>query len=109
MMPWRRDPVGPSQPVSLVITVDDQRVEGIVGQTIGGVMVASGIDSWRRTGREERPRGIFCGIGVCFDCVVVVNGQRDVRACQRRAKNGDVVVSQRDLPESGDVGKVVGS
>jgi hypothetical protein len=40
-------------------------------------------------------RGVFCGIGVCFDCVVVVGERRDVRACRRRARDGDVVSTQR--------------
>ncbi|WP_297362048.1 2Fe-2S iron-sulfur cluster-binding protein [Mycetocola sp.] len=40
---------------------------------------------------------MFCGIGVCFDCLVEVNGDRDVRACQRRAVDGDVVVTQHDI------------
>jgi hypothetical protein len=60
--------------------------------------MASGISSWRRTSERDRPRGLFCGIGVCFDCLVVVNGVRDVRACQRRAVDGDVVEVHRDLP-----------
>ena len=39
---------------------------------------------------------MFCGIGVCFDCVVEVNGLRDVRACLRRAQDGDVVARQAE-------------
>ena len=39
---------------------------------------------------------MFCGIGVCFDCVVTVNGVRDVRACRRRARQGDEVLVQHD-------------
>ena len=39
---------------------------------------------------------MFCGIGVCFDCIAEVNGERDVRLCQRRAKDGDIVRSQQD-------------
>jgi hypothetical protein len=47
-----------------------------------------------------RPRGIFCGIGVCFDCLVVVNGIPDVRACQRVVVDGDVIRVQHgaELP-----------
>jgi hypothetical protein len=51
---------------------------------------------FRTTSAAGAPRGVFCGIGVCFDCLVEVNGMRDVRACQRRAHEGDVVVSQHD-------------
>ncbi|MFD0534422.1 2Fe-2S iron-sulfur cluster-binding protein [Actinomadura luteofluorescens] len=37
---------------------------------------------------------MFCGIGACFDCLLTVNGVRDVRACRRRARDGDAVATQ---------------
>lgn len=77
----------------LRITVDGEPVTGIAGQSIAGVLLAAGRTSWR-TARSGAPRGVFCGIGVCFDCVLTVNGAPDVRACRRRAKDGDVVTTQ---------------
>ncbi|WP_445527936.1 (2Fe-2S)-binding protein [Streptomyces cyslabdanicus] len=86
----------------LRITVDGERVDGIAGQTIAGVLLAADRPAWRR-GRSGAPRGVFCGIGVCFDCLVTVGDERDVRACRRRARDGDVVTTQTrqsapDLP-----------
>lgn len=78
------------------ITVDGQPMTGTSGQSIAGVMLASGLRSWRTTATMDRPRGIFCGIGVCFDCLVTVDGVRDVRACQRQACDGAEVTFQRD-------------
>ena len=78
----------------LTISVDGAPTNGRPGQTIAGVLLTSG----RRPGGGRHaaaaPRGLFCGIGVCFDCLVTVNGVRDVRACQRRASDGDVVETQ---------------
>lgn len=51
------------------------------GQTVGGALVAAGITSWRTTRHAGRPRGLFCGIGVCFDCLVVVDAVPNQRAC----------------------------
>ncbi|WP_371030231.1 (2Fe-2S)-binding protein [Pseudoclavibacter sp. JSM 162008] len=76
------------------ITVDGEPVEGIAGQSIAGVLLGSGRAAWRETAVTGRPRGLFCGIGVCFDCLVTVDGVPDVRACQRRACDGDEVSSQ---------------
>jgi aerobic-type carbon monoxide dehydrogenase small subunit (CoxS/CutS family) len=56
-------------------TVDGQEVQAQPGQTIAAVL----------------PGVVFCGIGVCFACVVVVNGVQDVRACQRILSEGDDV------------------
>ncbi|HEX4057717.1 MAG TPA: (2Fe-2S)-binding protein [Galbitalea sp.] len=91
-----RDPIRPTDSESVEISFDGAPVEGLLGQTIGGILLGSGMLAWRTTSVGERPRGIFCGIGVCYDCLVVVNGQRDVRACQRRAVAGDVVTVQHD-------------
>ncbi|WP_367127626.1 (2Fe-2S)-binding protein [Saccharothrix sp. HUAS TT1] len=77
------------------VEVDGTPVAGLAGQSIAALLLASGRTSWRRT-REGRPRGVFCGIGACFDCVVTVNGLRDVRACLRRAVDGDRVELQED-------------
>ncbi|MFB7599360.1 2Fe-2S iron-sulfur cluster-binding protein [Streptomyces sp. NPDC056160] len=77
------------------IEVDGDRIAGLAGQSIAALLLADGRVAWRRT-RTGRPRGVFCGIGACFDCLVTVNGLRDVRACQRRAVDGDRVDLQED-------------
>ncbi|MEU8638082.1 (2Fe-2S)-binding protein [Amycolatopsis sp. NPDC048633] len=75
------------------ITVDGEPLSGTAGQTVAGVLLAAGRMSWRTT-RSGAPRGVFCGIGACFDCVVTVNGVPDVRACRRRAMDGDEIRTQ---------------
>jgi len=56
-----------------------------------GALLANGIVSWRRTPVTGRPRGIFCGTGVCFDCLVDVAERRAVRACLVLVGDGDEV------------------
>ncbi|MFI6519401.1 (2Fe-2S)-binding protein [Spirillospora sp. NPDC050679] len=92
LVPAAGDPVR-RRDTPLTVTVDGEPVAGVAGQTIAGVLLASGRRSWR-SGPSGAPRGAFCGIGVCFDCLVTVNGDRDVRACRRRAADGDVVATQ---------------
>jgi hypothetical protein len=65
------------------------------GWTIGAALTAAGVRSWRTTRHGARPRGLFCGIGVCFDCLVTVNGQPSLRACLLPAAPGDDVRTQR--------------
>lgn len=95
-IPATSDPVAPATAEALRIELDGSPVDGLHGQTIAGVLLGSGVLAWRRTSGSDRPRGVFCGIGVCFDCIVTVNGQRDVRACQRRATDGDRIETQHD-------------
>ena len=104
LVPSADDPVEPEATTPLTITVNGERIEGRAGQTLAGVLLAADIVAWRATPFRDRPRGAFCGIGVCFDCLVVVNGQRDVRACQRRAVDGDVLeYSVEPSPARSDV------
>jgi predicted molibdopterin-dependent oxidoreductase YjgC len=80
------------------ISLDGDPLTGSDGQTIAGLLLTAGLRSWRRA-PSGAPRGVFCGIGVCFDCLVTVNGVRDVRACRQRARDGDVVTTQsREAP-----------
>ncbi|MFC9693469.1 FAD-dependent oxidoreductase [Kribbella sp. NPDC056951] len=85
------------------VTVDGSPVEAVAGQTVAGLLLGRGQDAWRTTRGGGRPRGVFCGIGACFDCLVVVNGVPDVRACQRTVAAGDEIRSQAGavLPRGG--------
>ena len=76
------------------VTVDGQPVDALPGQTIAAVLLSAGRRVTRRTRVSGRPRGLFCGIGFCFDCLVVCNGEPGVRACLRPAAPGDVVVTE---------------
>ncbi|MFC8709404.1 (2Fe-2S)-binding protein [Streptomyces sp. NPDC057197] len=58
------------------------------GQSIAAALVAAGITDWRTTRGRGRPRGLFCGIGVCFDCLISIDGARAERACLVPAADG---------------------
>ncbi|GAA2885307.1 (2Fe-2S)-binding protein [Microbacterium esteraromaticum] len=75
--------------MSIRIEFDGQPLDGRDGQSIGGILLSNGRRTWRTAGGSQR--GIFCGIGICQDCVVTVNGVEGVRACQRTACDGDRV------------------
>ena len=101
MLPAGVDPIRPSDSTPVTITVDGTKVTGITGQSIAGIVMACDQLELRRTAGGDRPRGVFCGIGVCFDCIVEVNGVQDVRACQRKAREGDSVVTGGTPPATG--------
>jgi hypothetical protein len=86
--------VTPDPDAPFAITLDGERVEAEPGQTIAAALIAAGHRSWRTTRRQGAPRGAFCGIGVCFDCLATVNGRPNVRACLVEARPGDEVSTQ---------------
>ena len=65
------------------------------GQSIAAALIAAGHRSWRRTRVGDQPRGVFCGIGICFDCLATVNGTPNLRACLTEAQPGDVITTQQ--------------
>ncbi|SNU01913.1 2Fe-2S iron-sulfur cluster binding domain-containing protein [Ruaniaceae bacterium KH17] len=89
------DGARPAQPDTVTFTLDGHPMAALEGQTIAGAILGSGHTAWRTTTAGE-PRGVFCGIGVCFDCLVTVGDARDVRACMRRVCAGDEVRTQDD-------------
>jgi aerobic-type carbon monoxide dehydrogenase small subunit (CoxS/CutS family) len=65
------------------------------GQTLAAALWAIGQTVWRETAGRAEPRGYYCGDGFCYDCLVVVNGRGNVRACQTLAEPGMHVATQR--------------
>jgi len=76
------------------ITVDGNAVEAYPGETIAAVLLAEGWQAFRHTALSGEPRGLFCGMGLCFDCLITLNGKPNVRACVTYAHPGDKVERQ---------------
>ncbi|QIK64286.1 (2Fe-2S)-binding protein [Leucobacter viscericola] len=57
------------------------------GASVAAALLASGRPAWRTT-RDGKPRGLFCGIGVCFDCIVEIDGESGQRACMIPLREG---------------------
>jgi len=76
-------------------TFDDREFDASPGQTIAAVLIGQGQRVLRRTSRRGEPRGLFCGMGVCFDCLVQVDGKPNVRACQTVVADGMRVQTQQ--------------
>tara|TARA_R110002124_G_scaffold18960_9_gene76590 strand:- start:8248 stop:11121 length:2874 start_codon:yes stop_codon:yes gene_type:complete len=74
---------------------DGQKIDACTGDSIAAALTASGIARFRRTISGEQ-RGLFCGMGVCNDCLVEVDGVRSRRACMTQVEQGMEVSSQDD-------------
>jgi D-hydroxyproline dehydrogenase subunit gamma len=100
-VPPAQDLIRPQPATVVEIEFEGRTCRGVLGQSIAGILLTNDVVDWRTTSSNHAPRGLFCGIGVCFDCVVTVNGVSDIRACQRRAYGGEHVERQHfSLPLS---------
>ena len=62
-------------------------IPALEGETIAAALSAAGIVAYRRTATGA-PRGLHCGMGACFDCVVTVDGRIGQRACMTKVADG---------------------
>ena len=93
-----RLPLGPEleRGPRVEIVLEGRRVEAYEGETVATVLLAEGHIATRTTVGGE-PRGVFCGMGVCFDCLVVVDGVPNTRACVTWVREGMDVARQDGL------------
>jgi len=94
-----RHPIlGDQAPAGFVeIIVDGRALAAREGETIAAALLAAGIRVNRYTPKHHEPRGLFCAIGQCTDCVMVVNGIPNVRTCVTPIAPGMKIETQRSL------------
>lgn len=85
----------------VTITVDGRRITAKPTDSVAAAMFAAGITACRTTVVEERPRGPYCMMGVCFDCLVMIDGIGSRQGCMARVRDGMVVESQNGRREIG--------
>lgn len=76
------------------------------GEPVASALMAAGIRCMRTTARRREPRGVFCAIGRCTDCMMIVDGQPNTRTCVTPVRDGMRVERQDGLaslktPEEG--------
>ena len=81
-------------------TYDGKKLQGYEGEPIAAALKAAGVMVHRYTKKRHEPRGIFCAIGRCTDCVMVVNGKPNVRTCITSLEEGMKVETQYGVSAS---------
>jgi len=79
---------------NIEFTFDGEKIDAITGQSVAAALLAANQRTLRKTRFDNNDRGVFCGIGVCFDCLVVIDGITNQRACLIEAKPGMKVQTQ---------------
>ncbi|HXW78853.1 MAG TPA: (2Fe-2S)-binding protein [Acidimicrobiales bacterium] len=80
----------------LEVVLDDGPVTAFAGETVAAVLIAEeGLRARRTPGGAAR--GVYCGMGVCFECLVVVDGVPNTRACMTLVAPG-MRIERQDGP-----------
>lgn len=78
----------------VTVKVDGREIQAIEGEPIAAALLANGIKIFRFTHKFNEPRGLFCGIGQCTDCVMEVDGVPNVRTCVTPIREGMEIKTQ---------------
>jgi sarcosine oxidase subunit alpha len=73
---------------AVTIYFNGEPLQAYAGDVLAAALLAHGIRTLRRTGHDEAPRGLYCGIGHCFECQVTVDDRPGVRACLTPVRDG---------------------
>ena len=72
----------------VIITVDGRPMEALEGESLAAALWAGGHVALRQDHESNTLRGLYCGIGHCFECRVTVDGIADVRSCLVQVRDG---------------------
>jgi len=81
----------------VTIEVDGHPIPAFEGEPIAAALLAVGYRVFRYTVKKKEPRGVFCAIGRCTDCVMTVDGRPNVRTCVTPIVDGMKVQTQAGL------------
>jgi predicted molibdopterin-dependent oxidoreductase YjgC len=73
-----------------------------LGESVAAALVAAGEETFRLTARRREPRGLFCGMGVCYDCLATIDGRPGVRTCMTLVRDGMRVTLQDGWGDAAD-------
>jgi sarcosine oxidase subunit alpha len=79
------------------LQIDGRTVVAYQGETAAAVLLAEGMRAFRRTRQDGQPRGLFCGMGICYECLVTVDGVPNIRACLTPAAEGMRIETQAEV------------
>ncbi|MBE1284176.1 MAG: (2Fe-2S)-binding protein [Rhodobacteraceae bacterium] len=88
-----------ASPVTL--SVNGQPVTALPGQSVWTAMAVAGQTETRKAALSGEARSAYCAMGVCFECLVEIDGLPNQQACLRRVADGMVVITQ-DITEASE-------
>ncbi|MFW6250000.1 MAG: (2Fe-2S)-binding protein [Alkalispirochaetaceae bacterium] len=81
----------PTTKREVTIYLDGEAICGREGEPIAAALSAAGVWVHRWSRKRGEPRGVFCAIGRCTDCVMTVDGRANTRTCVTAVREGMVI------------------
>lgn len=78
----------------VLVTINGQTVQCRAGDSVAAVLLAAGLNECRDTAVKGVPRGPFCLMGICYDCLVMIDGQPNQQGCMIPVRSGMTIERQ---------------
>ena len=92
----------PDGPAALTVWFDGRPIPARPGDSAAAALIAAGIVATRVSSVSGAPRGAFCMMGACFDCIATVDGLGGVQLCMTPARDGMRIETQDGARDLGD-------
>ena len=79
-------------PEDIQIKINGQQITVPPSTLVAAALAEHGINRFRKSVTGE-PRSPLCGMGVCFECAVTINGQPNIRSCQTLCEDGMEIIT----------------
>jgi sarcosine oxidase subunit alpha len=86
---------------TIALKVDGEAIRARDGDTVAAAMLAAGLDHCRTTPVTGAPRAPYCLMGVCFECLVTIDGVGSRQGCLVPVRDGMQVETQLGKREAG--------
>lgn len=73
---------------TVMVSIDGVQFNVPAGETVAAAVLASGFEHTRTTAVSDAPRAPFCLMGVCYECLMVIDGKPNQRACREIVHDG---------------------
>jgi hypothetical protein len=81
----------------LQVLLDGRSIEAYEGESVAAALLAAGVKAFRTSAKRQEPRGPYCGMGTCFECVLTIDGVPNVRSCRVTVREGMHLKTQQGL------------
>tara|TARA_B100000614_G_scaffold237078_1_gene235037 strand:- start:224 stop:526 length:303 start_codon:yes stop_codon:yes gene_type:complete len=86
---------------AVTFTFEGRAIVAQAGDSVAAALTAAGVTDLRASVVSGSPRGIYCMMGACFDCLMEIDGQPNRQACMCEVSEGLVVKRQQGSAELG--------
>jgi len=76
------------EPAQVSIFLDGLRIPALQGESVAAALLRGGNRVLRWTARAGQPRGLFCVMGSCYECLISIDGHPSERACIAEVRDG---------------------